>query len=533
MINYLAEDYVKEEFDEKDSNELFSDNQFEFLKTESCDMNDDETFEDIKINPEIPDFYDESGNNESEEKYQETEFKNCSKCDETFSNLSELVEHFNEKHKPTNGQYVCPLCPKEEFENFENLNKHINRIHLKSEKKPTKKKKHRKTRTSKNVQCDYCQLFFHQKGNLKKHIDKYHPEEVNQYNDEFQCKTEDLEVQTCSKCNKNFKNLMELTSHFNKDHERIDNQWQCPICSKNYANQTLLSFHVKSTHLDVKKKCSECDDFYPLKSFKHHMKTMHGSEFFKCEKCEYWTSEKGNYKRHLRVMHPNKKREKSFLCDDCDQKFEYAYLLKHHKEKVHEGISKKLHLCDECDKMFEFPHQVKNHKNMVHLGIAKKKSHFCDMCDKKFEFPCLLRDHKDSAHNGLPKTHENSCFCKKCNQNFENPSQLKKHSNLVHNGIDELDEKKENLVQEPMECKSCSTTFKFPSVYIKHYQDTHSSLPPEYVDKQNFMCDQCPSVFILKQHLRKHIQQVHSKIYKKSKVIYLGVLTTIWVRLDM
>ena len=131
MINYLIEDYVKEEFDEKDSNELFSDNQFDFLKTESCDINDDETLEDIKINPEIPDFYDESGNNESEEKYQETEFKNCSKCDETFSNLSELVKHFNEKHKPTNGQYLCPLCPKEKFENFENLNKHIKKIHLK------------------------------------------------------------------------------------------------------------------------------------------------------------------------------------------------------------------------------------------------------------------------------------------------------------------------------------------------------------------------------------------------------------------
>ena len=181
-----TEDNVKEEFDEQDCNELFSDNQFDFLKAESCDINDDETLEDsIKINPDIHDFYDELGNNESEEKYQETELTNCSKCGETFSNLSELVEHFNEKHKPTNGQYVCPLCPKEEFENLENLNKHINKIHLKSEKKQGKKKKHRKTRTSKSVQCDYCQVFFHQKGNLKKHIDKYHPEEENQCNDAF------------------------------------------------------------------------------------------------------------------------------------------------------------------------------------------------------------------------------------------------------------------------------------------------------------------------------------------------------------
>ena len=103
-----------------------------------------------------------------------------------------MVEHFNEKHTPTNGEFLCPLCPKEEFENHEILNKHIKKNHLKSIKKPTKKKKHRKTRMSKNVQCDYCQLFFNQKGNLKKHIDKYHSEEVNQYNDEFLCKAEDL-----------------------------------------------------------------------------------------------------------------------------------------------------------------------------------------------------------------------------------------------------------------------------------------------------------------------------------------------------
>ena len=67
-------------------------------------------------------------------------------------------------------------------------------------------------------------------------------------------------------------------------------------------------------------------------------------------------------------MHPSEKREKLFICDQCDLKFEYAYLLKHHTEKIHAGISKKLHPCDECDKMFEFPHQVKNHKSSVHLG---------------------------------------------------------------------------------------------------------------------------------------------------------------------
>ena len=67
-----------------------------------------------------------------------------------------------------------------------------------------------------------------------------------------------------------------------------------------------------------------------------------------------------------------------------------------------------------------------------------------------------------------------------------------------------------------MECKSCTITFKFPSIYIKHYQDKHGTLPPEYVDKENFICDQCPSVFISKQNLRDHILRVHMKKKKKT-----------------
>ena len=57
---------------------------------------------------------------------------------------------------------------------------------------------------------------------------------------------------------------------------------------------------------------------------------------------------------------------------------------------------------------------------------------------------------------------------------------------------------KENIVQEPMECKLCSITLKYPSNYIKHYQAEHGTLPPEYADKETFICDQCPNTFLSK-----------------------------------
>ena len=38
-------------------------------------------------------------------------------------------------------------------------------------------------------------------------------------------------------------------------------------------------------------------------------------------------------------------------------------------------------------------------------------------------------------------------------------------------------------------------------------------MPPEYLHKETYVCDQCPRVFITKNHLREHIKRVHSIEY--------------------
>ena len=102
----------------------------------------------------------------------------------------------------------------------------------------------------------------------------------------------------------------------------------------------------------------------------------------------------------------------------------------------------------------------------------------------------------DTVHHGIYNIRE---------KNFDdkNFNSMNGERNLGHNG------------QDAIECKSCLIKFKFPSIYIKHYQDHHNSLPPEYIDRENFMCDQCPSVFISKQHLNHHIKRVHMETHGK------------------
>ena len=143
------------------------------------------------------------------------------------------------------------------------------------------------------------------------------------------------------------------------------------MCPKNYhKNFTKVTNHIKAVHLNVKKKCKICDKIYALGAFRGHMDDVHGNgnsnEMIKCDLCDYSTTLKRNYRKHVRQMHT--KREKTLLCDQCDQRFELPYQLKDHKAIVHEGNSKKLQSCDQCDKKFRYPHQVKDHKNLVHLG---------------------------------------------------------------------------------------------------------------------------------------------------------------------
>ena len=60
-----------------------------------------------------------------------------------------------------------------------------------------------------------------------------------------------------------------------------------------------------------------------------------------------------------------------------------------------------------------------------------------------------------------------------------------------------------------IECNLCNEVFKNANKYVQHYQTIHGETPPEYIAK-HIMCDQCPSVFLQKASLQKHIDIAHS-----------------------
>ena len=54
---------------------------------------------------------------------------------------------------------------------------------------------------------------------------------------------------------------------------------------------------------------------------------------------------------------------------------------------------------------------------------------------------------------------------------------------------------------DSIKCSSCGKTFSSGNLYIQHYQSKHGDFPPEYNDREKFICDQCPKVFLEKHRL--------------------------------
>lgn len=71
--------------------------------------------------------------------------------------------------------------------------------------------------------------------------------------------------------------------------------------------------------------------------------------------------------------------------------------------------------------------------------------------------------------------------------------------------------KKTKVKAESVTCSSCAKKFVKSSFYIQHYQSSHGGLPPEFVDKELFICEECPSIFIEKHTLHTHKYRAHNK----------------------
>lgn len=148
----------------------------------------------------------------------------------------------------------------------------------------------------------------------------------------------------CDKCEYVGKKRENLREHTQRMHR---NKFKCETCSKQFGLHKDLLRHTRHVHTNPAYHCKICDKFYKFsRAYKEHM-LSHEDNYvkpqFECEICHKVFSTKYVLTAHVKSEHLGMK--KSFMCPTCGRSFtqKNSYLM---HANVHAGI--KPYVCDVC-----------------------------------------------------------------------------------------------------------------------------------------------------------------------------------------
>lgn len=219
--------------------------------------------------------------------------------------------------------------------------------------------------------------------------------------------------------------------------------------------------------------------------------------FFCCPECDYQSKTVTLFQNHALDSHPLSKEVFEKSVQVKEEYFEYNddIILPSDQETKEE-------VKDECDQK-TLPKKVEKKK------LSKAKMIIRCNCGETFNTKTRYKLHQRQVHGIVEpqplssKKTQKVFICDKCGKRFYQRTKFESHvssEDCLQPAVSEKDPK----------CKICGETFSGKSYYIQHYNQCHGTLPPEYNDSIQYLCDQCPKVFTTKQGLRIHIQVTHN-----------------------
>ena len=199
----------------------------------------------------------------------------CTKCDEIFQTVDELVSH--EKTCYKGHRYPCtwPGC-----------------VHINSQKSLLRQ--HVKGVHEKNpYRCSLCpdETFIYKKSH-DKHVKQYHDTETD-----FKYK--------CPECNFVSDDKTEYTVHLDRHHNI---KWfKCNVCGQAFFSQSQLMGHMKNSCVTA------------------------GEDRFECSVCGKKTKSKDRYREHFYAQHVENQSREWFYCEVCISRFMTPRGLEIHK----------------------------------------------------------------------------------------------------------------------------------------------------------------------------------------------------------
>ncbi|KAL4221395.1 hypothetical protein ACF0H5_019653 [Mactra antiquata] len=292
----------------------------------------------------------------------------------------------------------------------------------------TKGWKKTKLKEKKHI-CEYCNVGFGQKCDLRRHImihtgERPWPCEI--CDKRFQRKT-DLVKHTrthtgekpyaCEFCDKRVSDKSQLNVH--RRLHTGDRPYCCSICGKRCITSSELARH-KGAHCGEKsiERCSLCKKVFTIKEcLGMHMKLHYRSrgKVYKCEKCAIGFDKKQDLDSH-HCVDPLKN---VYMCSECYEEFNDELLYAEHIKTHDLGVL----ACNVCTNIFDDKHSLETH--LCSLGVEKQRQFCCEICDLEFQDSDAL-----SSHLTLHDEDVGSFMCELCPEIFTVRKLFVEHSKV-------------------------------------------------------------------------------------------------------
>ena len=240
------------------------------------------------------------------------------------------------------------------------------------------------------------------------------------------CDTIEIQIKQspvlCSECGKEFPTSVAASHHKYNVHGK--SIYSCDVCGKVCEGRRSLTNH-KRQH--SKKYCDICHEDISSANFQRHRSKclpQHESpQIHECAICDFKTNIKSKLLKHIQShVEPPKKHN----CPSCDYASYSKCLVRNHIKEVHESI--KYH-CDKCTRKFRSQEILDRHLRNVHkVGIDKVPKetiwYHCHKCNYKSNRKCVLENHK-KIHLKVFVQKPKQCF--QCGHKFSRHGDLKRH----------------------------------------------------------------------------------------------------------
>lgn len=360
----------------------------------------------------------------------------CVLCGRKYSNHSNLLQHYNLKHRKHKTDR-CLHCNYKQYPQF--LETHIERCR-------SKLKNERDSFFNSNSIVEAENIFKNEDKNTEDEMMKEGRVKKNGFK--------------CDLCGRQYNACSNLLQHYNLKHETHKTA-SCPHCNHKLYPQ-FLEKHIERCRtrrqIEGKRKTAEkglCPICGVIKSKFHienHLSNKTNEEKpFICDICGNKLKSKNSMILHMQIQHL----KIPFKCCHCSAEFRTSQLLETHKRIIHPEF-KKILKCEYCEYTSVYHASLRIHRT-IHTG---KKYHKCNICQKEFVKKCSLTNHRATHFDDRPFT------CHLCGSTFKSRRYLRVHQR-VHQ-------------ENNYECPVCQRTFSSNQLLTLHAKKKHPDyqLPP-------------------------------------------------------